>query len=354
MKNSSCRLWPRPPAKNLLRSFALILLLAIESCAPAPPEVLTIRGSNTFGEDSPAITQQVMDKAKKRIGEVLNRIESTNDIKLDKKFINDLAEAETLAQSVMVDSEYAVVKRQLDNAIHQVRPGDTISGKAFADLMHRGSPLERATESTNPNIAFSAQQIEDALRDALQRSLSGDDLVNYRAARFQYKNMKTIEPLVNKSPDGNISPALLNERVTSSFPDRAYDTSGKNKLDRLAKIGQAFLKEPPSSMTSERSATMNVLKAAGEIAAATAAGHFLGIPAAAGSAAMTLGLGRLGGNALRSPTLTQMYIDRALNPRPPRTNALLDYARQLPPSTAPAPTALAPALAPPGGWNGGA
>jgi phosphate transport system substrate-binding protein len=51
MKNSSCRLWPRPPAENLLRSFALILLLAIESCAPAPPEVLTIRGSNTFGEE---------------------------------------------------------------------------------------------------------------------------------------------------------------------------------------------------------------------------------------------------------------------------------------------------------------
>jgi phosphate transport system substrate-binding protein len=51
MKKSSCGLGPRPAAENLLRSFALILLLVLESCAPAPPEALTIRGSNTFGEE---------------------------------------------------------------------------------------------------------------------------------------------------------------------------------------------------------------------------------------------------------------------------------------------------------------
>ena len=37
--------------ENLLRSIPVVLLLALASCSPKPPEVIAIRGSNTFGEE---------------------------------------------------------------------------------------------------------------------------------------------------------------------------------------------------------------------------------------------------------------------------------------------------------------
>jgi phosphate transport system substrate-binding protein len=40
-----------PTTGNLLRSIPVMLLLVLASCTPKPPEVITIRGSNTFGEE---------------------------------------------------------------------------------------------------------------------------------------------------------------------------------------------------------------------------------------------------------------------------------------------------------------
>jgi phosphate transport system substrate-binding protein len=43
--------WFHPPTDKLRRSISTILLLALASCSPKPAEVITIRGSNTFGEE---------------------------------------------------------------------------------------------------------------------------------------------------------------------------------------------------------------------------------------------------------------------------------------------------------------
>lgn len=51
MKTSLRALWSSPAAECLLRSVPVILLLVVVSCAPKPPEQITIRGSNTFGEE---------------------------------------------------------------------------------------------------------------------------------------------------------------------------------------------------------------------------------------------------------------------------------------------------------------
>ena len=55
--------------------------------------------------------------------------------------------------------------------------------------------------------------------------------------------MKTIEPLVAKSPTGDISPALLMSQVNKSYGGMAYNGGGD--MGDLARIGQKFLKEPP-------------------------------------------------------------------------------------------------------------
>jgi len=272
--------------------------------------------SKTFGEDATAITQTVMDQAKKRIGGEINRIENANQVAMDGQLLADLAAIERTARAGLTDEEYSVVKRQLDNVMTNVLPGGTIQGTTYGNLLSRKSPLDQAVGNQNSNISRPAAQIKSALQDALERSLSGSDLEDYRAARFQYKNMKTIEPLVNKAATGDISPALLNNRVSTQFPNRAYDTSGTNPLDRLAKIGQAFLKEPPSSGSSERGGAMYGVAKAGELLAALAAGHFIGIPETLGGVAGGLAASRGVGSYLRSPRVAERTIERGINPVP--------------------------------------
>jgi phosphate transport system substrate-binding protein len=51
MKTSLRALWNCSAMETFLRSILLILVLAVASCSPKPPEVITIRGSNTFGEE---------------------------------------------------------------------------------------------------------------------------------------------------------------------------------------------------------------------------------------------------------------------------------------------------------------
>ncbi len=266
--------------------------------------------SRTFGEDTHAITQDVMDTARRRIGGEMDRIENSNAVDIGGA-TNALATIERNAQAGLTDQEYAVVKRLLDDVINHVGTGGTIPGSTFGNLISHGSALDNALGNANSNIASAAGAIKGALQDALQRSLSGDDLAAYRNARFQYKNMKTIEPLVNKSTDGNLSPALLNGQVSLNFPNRAFDVSGTNQLDRLAKIGQAFLKEIPSSGSAERGGTGVLLAKLGGLATA---GHFAGLPLAAGFGLTALGAGRAVGTYLRSPGLANRTIETGLNP----------------------------------------
>lgn len=265
--------------------------------------------AKTFGEDAPAITQTVMDTAKKRIGGVMNEIEGAAVVNLSPAQGQRLAEIARDA-SRLPAAEWDAIKKHLKDAIRETTE---VGGATFTRLFRHGSPLDRAVESDAANVAYYGAKIKSVLQDALQESLSPEVAEAYKTARFQYKNMKTIEPLVNKSPDGNISPALLNGRVTAAFPNRAYDTSG-NPLDRLAKIGQAFLKEPGTSGTSERLATKAAVTKVGELGAAALAGNFIGIPATAAGAGIALGAGRLAGNYLRSPGLAKRTIEKGLAP----------------------------------------
>lgn len=293
--------------------------------------------AQTIGEDATKITPQVMSAARNRIGGVLQDVETRNPVNFDQPFINELAGIESNARSALTDPEYAVIKRQLDGVMSNVQPGNQVAGNTYGNLMHKGAPLDAAANSANPNVAGYASQIKDALRGSLQRSLSGDDLAAYQQARTQWKNMRTIEPLTLRadvvggaSPaTGDIIPAQLRGVVTRSYGNSAFAGPGEIPLNDLASIGQRFLKEPPTSQTSERSNVMKWLERGGALAGAAVGGeHYLGlapaevaIPAAAAGAG-TVGLARAVSSRLRSDSYAQKMIQKGLGTQGPQTPAI--------------------------------
>jgi hypothetical protein len=138
-------------------------------------------------------------------------------------------------------------------------------------MIAKGSPLDRAINGNNSNVSYYASQLKDALLDAVAETPTGraktaadyvQNLNRYQTARGQYKNMKILENLAEKSPTGDVNPTLLMNEVRKSYGDFAY--GGGGDLGALGRIGQRFLREPPSSGTTERAAALLGLGAGAE------------------------------------------------------------------------------------------
>ena len=298
--------------------------------------------AQTFGENAGGITPDVMQRAKQRIGGEFDRVAQNTTIRPDVQFIGDLRGAMSDAARVLPEAEVRPLSAQLENIADVVRQnGGVIPGESYQALTKTGSPLNRAMSSSDPNVSHYAGRIKDALDDTMRRSATPEDAQALTNAKLQYKNMKTVEDLVEKSPNGDISPPLLMGAVRKSYGDMAY--RGGGDIGDLARIGQRFLKEPPSSGTAERTGALNtVAKLGGLGGAAMGAGSayqaaspgeimagLFGIPA-------SLGAGRVAGGVLRSNALADALVNRSLGASTPsRTqdlaNALLfPYVPQIP------------------------
>lgn len=273
--------------------------------------------ANTFGEDAERITPQVMAQARDRIGNVFEGVaQRTPVIHADPQLATELRQTIHNAQATMSAGEVEPLIRQVQNIAGLVDPQtNTITGEIYQNLTRRGTPLDRAMQSPNPNIRNSARDIREALDGAMERSAPPDVINDLRQARGQWRNLRTVEPLVAKAPTGNISPALLQGRVNSSFKGThgaAY--GGGGDLKQLSDIGQRFMKEPPSSGTAERGLMMHLLGGAGAGGIGMLSGELplkAALLAAGGTAGSAL-LGRGVGAALRSDTLTNRLINNSL------------------------------------------
>lgn len=276
--------------------------------------------SNTFGEDTPSLTPDVMSRAKTNIGNRIGEIADRNTITDTAPLIDDLAEIEHNASGVLENT--APIHKQIGNILDKIGPDGTLPGSAYQSLIRKGGPLDSLTSSGDPAKVKIGSDIRDALDDAFQNSVSGDDLAAFRAARLQYKNLMTVAPLAAKAQatGGEITPSLLQNRVTQNFKNRAF--SGADQLGVLGDVGQRFVKPAPSSNTGENMLLLRMLSHAGSYAAGTAAGVLglkIGLPpaeAALGGLA-TLGgaaaAGRAAGKVLTSPARTNSLIDAAFN-----------------------------------------
>ena len=152
-------------------------------------------------------------------------------------------------------------------------------------------------------------------------------------ARTQYKALKTVEPLTLRADaaggvtpsTGEVSPAALLGRVSQQYDNAARAQPGQIPLLDLARIGQRFLKEPPSSSTAERLGVMQIAKGVGSLGLGAAGLHEAG--AGVENLPYLLGAGaamRFGASTLRAPAIT---------PRAPFINGLFGVYPELAPGT---------------------
>jgi hypothetical protein len=210
-----------------------------------------------------------------------------------------------------------VVARNVQNLLSSVDPNTlSMPGKSYGNLIHKGAPLDRMLGNSNTNISSAAGDIREVLRDALQSSLSPQEAAAYQQARSQWKNMKTVEPLVMRADvvggatpsTGDIIPSQLLGAVNRSFGNAARADLGDIPLKDLAQVGQRFMKELPTSQTAERGHMLHWLGAAGAALGGEQALSHMEPLHAAGAAAGTMALGRGLGTVLGSERLANRMI----------------------------------------------
>lgn len=273
-----------------------------------------------MGVEADRITPEVIQRAYDQAGAALNGVAARTGIRFDPQLGSDLSNVVANATGELTPAQLAPIHTQLQNVIGKVRPGSVITGEDYQALTRFDTPLGRAMRSQDVGIRYYANQIRDALDAALQRSASPEDQAALMQARAQWKATRTIEPLTIRSDTpggatpstGDISPAALRGRV-----NQMYQNSGRNpgEMDTLARIGQRFLKEPPSSGTSERMLVNHMLEGTG-LAGAAIAGHEAGFPlwAALGVPVATMLAGRVTNSVLRNQLLADQLIRSSLNP----------------------------------------
>jgi hypothetical protein len=272
--------------------------------------------ANSFGETAKEVTPEVIDAAKGRIGKVFDSVaERTPAIKADGQFQDDILNTFKEADQTLQSSEIEPLRKMMLGIVQKYKEGgNAIDGETYQALTRKGAPLDRLMNSNDPNIAYSAGQIRDALDGTLERSAPPAALNDLRTARSQWKALKTVEPLAAKSATGDISPALLMGQASKSYGSASYG-KGSDLVD-LARIGQQFLKEAPSSGTAERSMLQNILLGGagggGALGVAGLAANPGAIPFALGGALASGVASRGLGAALRSPYLANKMIQNGL------------------------------------------
>jgi hypothetical protein len=206
----------------------------------------------TIGGDQQAakLTPDVFDQAIRASGQKIGDIAAKTPLMID----SDLSKALDSHLANVAKYETPDVARVITSYIDDLRSkavDGAVPGEAFRKLNTKINTQMRSTG--NGDLKHALGELQDDLQDSLQRGLSGDDLAALQVARQQYGIAKTIEPLVAKSATGDISPAGLMGRVTANNAGKARMARGNGgDLGDLARIGQRFLKEPPSSGTAER------------------------------------------------------------------------------------------------------
>lgn len=196
---------------------------------------------------TPANFGPMMDRSGAAIGDIYGKV----SVPLDEAFKTDLGKlfnAQKLQDAVAVGDP---VRNYILRIANSADDNGVIQG---ALLRSEDTALGTRIRALPPgDLRSQLSDLQETMRDALARQLTGEDAANLQTFRRQYAIGKQLEPLVAKSAFQGVTPQSLMARETASAAGKsrmANDAAGD--MGDLANIGQRFIKEQPTSGTSER------------------------------------------------------------------------------------------------------
>jgi hypothetical protein len=239
--------------------------------------------SRTFGQDSDNITA-ALRKAGADLGAKFDQTLSSNAVKVDNQFLNDLTTHAATADSELGAEGAQIIKKQINEIINKGANGQ-IDGQAAYNIK---KTLDRIGNRNAPE-AYYARELKKSLMGALNRSLGPQDAAEFAKVRQQYGNMLELENLAQNGAEGGISVGRLANLKNINNPD----------LQSIADIAAQFVKTREAPHGAAQRVTLGAL--AGPTALATGT-----VPLMAGGMAA----GRLANTVMNSETAKNLLLNR--------------------------------------------
>lgn len=208
--------------------------------------------AKTIGEDVDNFVPSTMKRAKKRIGEVFNKAYDKVTAHVDDEFIGAIEEKSAVWADNLDPMQYKKVDKQVKLFTEEFKKG-SINAKKLASMR---TALQKRIDGIKGDAKMPLIELQESVDNLLFRNLDETQQEGLGIARRQYKNLKTIEKLVAKSPTGDILQTQLANAVAHSYGDFAY--GGGGDIGELARIGKEFLPKIGGSDTQFRQMLANL------------------------------------------------------------------------------------------------
>lgn len=209
-----------------------------------------------MGEQVDAITPEVIEAARTRIGAVMDDPSHGRPLNVDKKFFDEIYRIRAQYGQTLTAQQSGEIRSLLDELASGGRTrGPRISGEQYQRTV---SALRQEAEAsfrsgTKVNDAGVKREIAEALEGLAERNLSGEELDAFNQARRQYSATLIAEKAVRTDGSGNIRIEAL-DAATKRHRRIAHRQGTEDRLVRLGRVGQHLKKvRIPNSGTAERS-----------------------------------------------------------------------------------------------------
>jgi hypothetical protein len=270
----------------------------------------------TAGINADTATPEVLGAADEAIGGVMDKFAKTEKVRVTDDLLNAMAKIDDEVLRGLNPQEASPLKLQIDDIITKAARDGAITGDAYQNARRLATNL-----SKRPGISPYAQELREALDDALQSSIKDKSKVAaIKNARRQYRNLMRIEESLDANAIGDINVSKLATVTTQGKNQRSARLGrGDTELAGLARSARILKDAFPQSGTAPRVAA----QAYGQLipaAAATTYGAMQGDTPA--EAAVMAGLGAAAGvsfpllvrGAYRNPAL-QRYLLQGAGPK---------------------------------------
>lgn len=215
------------------------------------------------GETAERATPDVLNRAFDRIGRQFDDLAVRNTMIADGALVAQVRAGLDEYKMLTPPALLAPGVQQLADNVQSLaaRAGGQVSGEQYKHWRTQIDKLARGeSRAGNTERAGALYDIRNALDDAMERSVSAQDMAAWREARNQYRNMLVVERAATgagaEAREGLISPMQLRSAVVQQ--NRRAFARGRGDFAELARAGEAIMKPLPQSGSAPRAFAMGL------------------------------------------------------------------------------------------------